>query len=75
MTQKSTSFDDVAVVTLRGNGYRMNSWFMTKKEAVDKMKNADLILFNVVMSNNTPETITKQQRYRQKCVEKRRRNY
>ena len=36
------SFESFAVVTVRGNDYRINFWFMTKGEAVDRMKIADL---------------------------------
>ena len=37
------SFDDTAVVTVKGNDYRINFWFTTKNEAMDGMKNDDLI--------------------------------
>ena len=43
MTQKPMSFDDTAVVTVKGNDYRINFWFITKNEAMDRMKNDDLI--------------------------------
>ena len=32
-TQKSMSFDHAAVVIVRGNDYRINSWFMAKIES------------------------------------------
>ena len=32
--------DDFEIVNVRGNGYRINFWFMTKCQAVDRMKNA-----------------------------------
>ena len=42
MIQKSISFDDVTVVTVRGNYYKTNFWFVTKNGAADGMKNTDL---------------------------------
>ena len=42
MTQKSWSFNDVATVTIRENDYWIHFWFMTKSEAMDRMKKADL---------------------------------
>ena len=36
------SFDDTAIATVKGNDYRINFWFMTKNQAVDRMNNADL---------------------------------
>ena len=42
MTQKSLCFDDFAIVTVGRNDYRINSWFMTKSEAVHRVKSVDL---------------------------------
>ena len=39
MTRKSISFDDVAIVTFGENDYRIHFWFMSKSEAVDRIKN------------------------------------
>ena len=36
------SVEDVAIVTIRGDDNKIHFWFMTKNEAVDRMKNADL---------------------------------
>ena len=36
------SFDDVAIVTVRGNNYRIYIWNISKAETVNKMKNSDL---------------------------------
>ena len=36
------SFNDFAIVTVRGNYYRVNFRFMTENKAVDRNKNADL---------------------------------
>ena len=42
MTQKSTSFNDFVIVTVKGNDYRTKFWFRTKSEVADRLKNADL---------------------------------
>ena len=42
MRQKFMSFDDSAIVTVRGNYYIINFLFMTKSAAIDRLKNADL---------------------------------
>ena len=42
MTQKSTSFNDFVIVTVKGNDYRPNFWFTTKSDVADRLKNADL---------------------------------
>ena len=42
MTQKMMSFDDAAIVTFNINDYPINFCFMTKNEAVNKMKNKNL---------------------------------
>ena len=42
MTQKSMSFDDFAIVTVKENDYRIIFWFMIKLKAFAKMTNADL---------------------------------
>lgn len=36
------SVEDVAIVTIRVEDNKIHFWFMTKNEAVDGMKNADL---------------------------------
>ena len=36
------SFDDFAIATVRGNDYRINFWFRSKDEAVNRIRNADL---------------------------------
>ena len=37
------SFNGVAAVTVGKNDYRIHFWYMTKIEAVNRLKNADLI--------------------------------
>ena len=73
MTQKSTSFNDVVIVTVVKNDYSIHFWGMNKSEAVNRMKNPDLIeksgddyvkkIFIIMMTNNMPETMNKHQRY------------
>ena len=36
------SFNDTAIVMMKGYDHRINFWFMTKGESVDRMKNAGL---------------------------------
>ena len=36
------NFDDFAIPTVERNSYRINFWFMTKREAVNRVKNIDL---------------------------------
>ena len=43
MAQKSMSFNNVAVVTIEGNNYSIQSWFMTKSDPAVGMKSVDLI--------------------------------
>ena len=50
MTQISLGFDDVAIVTVAGNDYRINYWFMIKSEAMNRMKNTDTNEKNVQLS-------------------------
>ena len=65
MTQKINKQQNPAFITIEGNNYRIQFWFMTKSGAVDKiMKNVDLIkkkttmiiekLFIIVMSSIKP---------------------
>lgn len=35
-------FDKTVIITVKGYDYRSNFWFMTKNDAVDRMKNTDL---------------------------------
>ena len=36
------SFDDIATVTVKRNGYQINFWPMTKNRDIDRIKNVDL---------------------------------
>ena len=35
-------FRDVAIVSIKGNDYRINVWYMKKDNAMNIMKNSDL---------------------------------
>lgn len=71
------SFNDVPIVTVGRNDYIINFLGMAKGVGVNRMESADLsekrrqlwlwrkLLF-IVISNNTGETMTRQQRYRKK---------
>ena len=36
------NFNDVAIVSVKGNGYRIHFWYITKHDAINIMKNPDL---------------------------------
>ena len=36
------SFADAAIVTVKGNGYRIHFWYINKDEAINLLKNIDL---------------------------------
>lgn len=40
--KKSMNFDDTVMVTVKEHDHRINFWFKTKNQAVDRMKNTDL---------------------------------
>ena len=42
LIQKATSFDDVAIVSIQGNNYRIHFWYMSKNEAISRMHNSSL---------------------------------
>ena len=42
MNMKAVSFNNLAVVYVKGNAYRINFAFMTKDDASNKMNNANL---------------------------------
>ena len=37
------NFNDVAIVSIKENGYRIHFWYMSKDDAINIMKNSDLI--------------------------------
>ena len=42
MNMKAVTFNNSAVVYVKGNAYRINFAFMTKDDAINKMNNANL---------------------------------
>ena len=40
--QKSMNFNDVAIVSIKGNDYRIHFWYMSKDDAINIMKNSEL---------------------------------
>ena len=42
LMQKAMSFNDVAIVSINGNEYRIHCWYMRKNDAIPLMTNSDL---------------------------------
>ena len=40
--QKTMNFNDVAIVSIKGNDYRIHFWYMSKDGAVSILNNASL---------------------------------
>ena len=47
--QKAISFNDVAIVYVKGSAYRIHFWYMSKDDAINMMNNASLIEKNVIL--------------------------
>ena len=43
LMQKAMNFNDVAIVSVKGNDYRIHFWYMNKDDAISIMNNSDLI--------------------------------
>ena len=41
--QKATSFNDVAIVYVKGSAYRIHFWYISKSDAISMMSNSHLI--------------------------------
>ena len=41
--QRAMSFNDVAIVSVKGNDYRVHFWYMSKDGAINIMHNSNLI--------------------------------
>ena len=41
--QKAISFNDVAIVYVKGSAYRIHFWYMSKDDAINIMNNSSLI--------------------------------
>ena len=40
LMQKAISFNDVAVVSIKGSDYRIHFWYMTKNDAINLLNNS-----------------------------------
>ena len=40
--QKAINYNDVAIVSIKGNAYRIHFWYMRKDDATNIIKNSDL---------------------------------
>ena len=43
LLQKAISFNNIAVVYVKGSAYRINFWYMSKDDAINIMNNSSLI--------------------------------
>ena len=43
LMQKAVSFNDVAIVYIKGSAYRIHFWYMSKNDAVNTKNNSNLI--------------------------------
>ena len=41
LMQKAMNFNDVAIVSVKGSDYKIHSWYMSKDDAINIMKNSD----------------------------------
>ena len=44
LLQKAMSFNDVAIVYVKGSAYRIHFWYMSKDDAISIMNNSNLIV-------------------------------
>ena len=56
--QKAMNFNDVAIVSIKGNDYRIIFWYMSKDDAISTMnssslneKNGSLYFFSLYIKN------------------------
>ena len=75
LTQKAMSFNDVAIVYVKGSAYRIHFWYMSKNDAISIMNNSNLVdkkcvfLFFFLIYKN--ENFS----YKWKLLSKKQRNY
>ena len=43
LMRKAMSFNDVAIVYVKGNAYRIHFWYMSKDDAISIMNNSNLV--------------------------------
>ena len=41
LMQKTMNFNEVAIVSIKGNDYRIHFWYMSKDDAINIMKSSD----------------------------------
>ena len=42
LMQKTMNFNDVTIVSIKGNDYRIHFWYMNRDDAINMMKKSDL---------------------------------
>ena len=42
LMQKAMNFNDVAIVCIKGNDYRIHFWYISKDDAINIMKNSNI---------------------------------
>ena len=43
LMQKAMSFDNIAIVYVKGNAYRINFWYMSKNDAINIINGSNLV--------------------------------
>ena len=43
LLQKAVSFNNIAIVYVKGNAYRINFWYISKDDVINMMNNSSLI--------------------------------
>ena len=49
LIQKAMSFNDAAIVFVKGSAYRVHFWYMSKDDAINKMNGSNLVDKNGVL--------------------------
>ena len=52
LMQKTINFNDVAIVSIKGNDYRIQFWYMNKDNAISIMNNSSLNKKNWIIIKN-----------------------
>ena len=45
LLQKAMSFNNVAIVYVKGNAYRIHFWYMSKYDAINRMNGINIIIY------------------------------
>ena len=69
LMQKAMSFNNVAIVYVKGSAYRIHFWYMSKDDAISIMNNFNLIdkkvfiiFFTIYIKNGWENLLSKKQR-------------